>query len=436
MTLKNALVPLAKAAIAMMAFGANIVLSRNLGVQDYGIFATSVAICLTIAGIIGNPIDVATLKVTPLLIQQQSGRAVAVLRSAFFLRALATVIVMLILGSGLFLYRDRFFAPADATESLAIASLVAVLGYVLLAHVLNYWQAYQRFGPYLVIDTIHVGGKVLLFLGLAAFGWLDIEIALWIYALAACAASLAVLAPGLRATARLGASARGEVSSLMDTLRWLAVAHTIGTVQVKIDLIMLGVLAPAEEAGLYMAAYNIGMIPELFGMFILVVFHPQIMILERSGQLYRVLKAYLAGGLLVCTVGCIAAFFLADYAVRLIYTNAFVGTETVFLLLLPASCIYLLVQPISSAYLDMKNPRLSTVLNAVLLTFNIVGNVVFIPSLGAIGAAATTLVVRSAVGVFIVWWTLRESAASASEALRSQAGVKNTTQTSDTASET
>jgi len=246
-----------KGGLVVAGFGMQIILARSLGAEGLGVYATflSLATVLSITGGFGMPM--ATVRFLPVLIAEDRGPA---LRG--FLRAARrlTIATSALVAAGFCLV---FLLPPlrdQAHVAIAAAALIPVFGLGTLAA-----GTLQAVGQPMRADlllnlgrTAMIAGFVLLARG---FGIATPEAALWLTALAVLIASAVTAVAARRA---LPVPMHGPHDEA-ERRHWIAAGMTftlaLASVSLieRLDTIMLGVLAGAEEAGIYSVASRLAM---------------------------------------------------------------------------------------------------------------------------------------------------------------------------------
>nr|MBA4116274.1 polysaccharide biosynthesis C-terminal domain-containing protein [Rubrobacter sp.] len=222
--------------------------------------------------------------------------------------------------------------------------------------------------------------------------------AVYVYAGAALVVSLAGSA-WLWRSLRRGVPSEGRAASPeFETRVWMAVALPMvfgGLGQLlmnRLDVVMLGALAGSESVGLYSAALRFA----LLNVFVLqaanVVAAPLVASAFHSGRL-RQARSILRQTTLIATLGALPLF-----VVMMLYPRALLGLfgpgfeegAALLRVLALGRLAAVAAGPVASALLMTGREREFARVTGVLVVLNVVGNLVAIPILGAMGAALVT----------------------------------------------
>lgn len=168
----------------------------------------------------------------------------------------------------------------------------------------------------------------------------------------------------------------------------------------RIDMVMLGAMAPPSELGIYAAAVRLC---EAWYFIPITIIHATTASLLRAkahGQaLYqRRLRQLLQGLVLFVYAVSVGATLVADPLIRLLFRDAFAGAAPVLSLYIWAT-LFIVLSTGSSAYLVNEGLRwLLPIRAAAGAVLNIALNLLLIPAYGAIGAAIATLISYAVMG--------------------------------------
>lgn len=242
-----------KGAAVIVGFGMQVILARTLGAEGLGVYATFLALAtvLSVTGGLGMPM--ASVRFLPV---HAATRDHARMRG-FLHRALRlTVVSSAIIGGAL--VSVALILPslrALAAEAVAAALLVPILAFGVLA-----MGVLQAMGQPLRADLLLNIARPLfiaaLVLGSAAAGWRSPALALALTSLGGLLALAAAAAAARRALALPAEGPRDET----DRRAWIAAGITYVLAMVvtalieRLDIILLGVIAGADHAGIYSVA--------------------------------------------------------------------------------------------------------------------------------------------------------------------------------------
>lgn len=406
------LVPVGKAGFAALGLAITVLLSRHLGVEGYGHYATAVAAITLFAGLVQHAVDASLLRLLPERGAEDAGRA-ALFDAALALRLAGIGISVVVLAGAVAALGALGAEPVPA--AMLPFMLVGVAATVLLADVQMYFQSRLRFLDYLRLDLVLNALRVASLGALLALGWLDLGAALAVYA-GTLVLAVASGLPGTEGRRAALAGWRARMRQAADAARamWrsgraIGFAYAMSLLQSKLDLLVLGALGDPGATGLYAAALALAMLVEFAASFVLVVTYPRILPLAEAGKLRQMLMRYLAVALPAAAAITAVGIVYALPLVRLAFGEAFVEGAAVFAILIAGSAFMLAVQPIAAPFLTMRAPRLLVRIEILALVASAAGYIVAVPAFGAMGAAAVTTASRIGVGTVILAWAWRNA---------------------------
>jgi O-antigen/teichoic acid export membrane protein len=389
---------LSRVATAALGLAASMIVVRTLGPTNVGLLT----LASVIMGIAGSVIEIGLTttmirKLSYHLVQNDEENAVGVFRRIYFLR----------LGiSGSFMVLAYFAAPfvavhaynnAALTTPLRLAGLGALL-FNVSYHTEAVLRAYEKF---LQLGIINVIASVV---RLALLG------ALWYAAMlnvvSALASNLAQMFIGFLIMSvviprKYYTRKQTTTYPLGDVLRysgWLFAFNLLFMLYDRLDVLMLGSLKPAAEVGIYAVAFTlvrpIEMVPETLN----VVFLPKVAKFTKKAQVHRYYRDTLKVSGLVGLI-CVLLIIFAKPIIVTIYGAQYIPSVTLFQILIGAFILLTVLNPFILVGHSLNKPQLFTLIAGINLVLHFIGNLIFIPPYGAIGAAYVTLVARVLGGI-------------------------------------
>lgn len=395
-----AAVPAGKALGAVLSFVATILLSRTLGAEGFGAYATAIALILLAGGVVVHPLDAATLRLVPALPAAALARAQEYLRAGFRLRLTGGTLMALALVAALPFGGAAFGVVLPLGHDWLLIG--GVLAMVLSGGLSVSLQATHRFRDYVEVDLAANSLRLATLLALAAAGALDERLALtaWV------GVSLTVFLAGLRLLppTSFGAApvARGTYAEILGYSRWIGLSTVLQLFVAKLDLVMTNAMAGGDAAGIYAAALNLAGVPELFASFLLAVTYPKVMPLKAAGTYRTLLLRFLAIAVPVAVAGALAAQAFAQPLVLSLYGPQYQGSVDVFRVLIAGTAVSFVVLPLAAPYLTLNLPRHLLAIEVVSLLAMVGGSWLLIPLWGPLGAATVAAAVRIGQGALVL----------------------------------
>lgn len=395
-------------AVAMLVVG--IVLARNLGTEQYGMYSLLMWF-LSLAGLMVNlGIGEMTKRFVAEAVGQQNHRAVkGIVRFTLIVRASAGLIAsLLILGLASYLSKV-FHSPVDDSYFMLMAALL--LPYIMFVTFSGIFAGFQKF-EYSAALTLMVSPlrTVLViifgFLGLGVKGVLTIYLGLWIVAIVLGIILLKRLIPlqDMLKPALLEPERRkGAVKYSLAAMGILGVDYVLWQ---QAEVMFLGMWRPVTEVGFYNMAYKfpstaVESVPFVFGGTLLPAISEQFGKgnMDKIKQIYRNAARYLmmlsfpiATGGIALSQPLIILLYGADYA------PAIILMQIIFIPLAMRG----LMHSVSSVIYGIKEPGFILKTGIILIIVSIGLNLWLIPKYGAVGAAIATSIPRIAALPFYI----------------------------------
>jgi O-antigen/teichoic acid export membrane protein len=176
----------------------------------------------------------------------------------------------------------------------------------------------------------------------------------------------------------------------------------------RLDVLMLGYFRAGAEVGVYSVAFRLILPFEMIPETINTVFLPKVSRFTSMHELMRYFRDSLKVTCLVGLVG-VVMLFLARPLILTFYGAEYAPSVELFQILVGAFILLTILNPFTLAGHTINKPQLFVIMAAINLVLNFVGNLIFIPRYGAVGAAIVTLVSRvlgGVAGLFVLKWFL------------------------------
>ncbi len=379
-------------------FVTTLVLARVLGRAAYGRYTLATLAIRLVTGLGGDPVDAAVMRSAPLHVRADRPRALAVVRSAFAVRAAVGLATLAVAAAVPWAASWAVFHTVDCRR-LAVLTAAGVLGDLLLRSTLGYFQVAQTFGRFLAVDVVWQLGRTAAVAALLASGRATAGAAVAAY-VAAPYAAFAVAWPCCRAdVTRPGRPARGDVAAVLHAAKWVAAATAAGTVYELLNPFLLGWLRGEAEVGLYGLAATLAAVPDFLDGGVQTVLAPRVAPAFAAGRFNDLNRRYLAWAVPIGLLAAAAAVGLGGWGIRT-FSARYAPSVPVFRLLVLGTLFTAVVTPLPAALLNYVAPRSSAAVTAAGLA-SLPSAAGGIPRFGAVGAAAVILATRVAVGTVV-----------------------------------
>lgn len=382
------------------AFMTQVILARQLGPTDFGIFAAALATVTLLAPIAGFGVSQYWLK----SFGQEGWGAMRWLPASFRFVAASTALVLVVLAAW------SLFGPHDAFTGIIIASLsLYVLGQVVVELVSGKLQLEQRYA-YLALWQLlpHLARFVLVVSLVFLFSkWMNLQNVAFAYS--AIAIIFAVLGAGqlLRMSMGFfdlkGHSLRDSTSQIArpDMISVLSHAWPFGLsglfclIYFQSDIILVKYIIGPEEAGIYNVAFTVMaavyMLPNvIYQKFLLPKMHRWAN--QDPRRFYEVYRQGNIAMLLLGVVAMLAIWASSSLAIPFLFGQKFKNAIVLLNILAICAPIIFVASSVGAALVTREHMRRKIWYMGIVALVNLALNFILIPAYAAYGAAVATLV--------------------------------------------
>ena len=383
-----------KALGGVLAVLLNGLLLTQLSPAEFGIYVLCLTFVTLADGVLGAAVDMAAIKLVSASRALNPAHAAEVERWALVMKlGFVTGLIALVLPMARPLSASLFHREDPGLLMLALTVTVSVLT---LRSIGLHLQLAQRFPAYagleLTAQSMRVGGVVAVLLW-----WQPSATTLTWAALAGGLLSLlgglAIVRPRWQRWSSW--TLRRDVGrQVLHAAGWMLVIFAFSSLLARADIFLLSQWSTIEQVGLYGAAQVFASIPEMFGLWLGVVFSPRVAPAKAAGRL-RPLMLRLQAALF-----CLAVLLGAVLAVLLRWLPewlpaSFTGASAILLPLLIGALAGLFVMPFVVPCVVFLRPRFVFYLDLFSLPFLLLAYYWAITHSGALGAAWVSAAART-----------------------------------------
>lgn len=386
-----------------LGFLITILISRDLGPEQYGVFSLLLAVFTVSVQIADFGISTSYVK----YVSENLSRAREIFLTLFISRLFLALLVMAGLYAGAGMISEFFFASAQYQGLLQLIS-AAVVFHSLFGLVVAHFQALQRFRIFAWLNICHNFIKLT---GVAAIAWyFPAELHLQNYLLAFCFAVSLVLVVFLPANYRLFGAFRGIHRQYLHGIHkmgfWVFLSSLATMVIMRLDIMMLKKMSTAAEVGYYTAAMHLAMIFPLITASLVTTLLPKMYEFLKKRSIEEYVYKVLGQSRIVLVV-LLLLELVSPLLIRLFFGSAYVEAIPVFQILLVAFTFGVVINPISLVLYAIDKAALLTLMNWIQLPLNFIGNLLLIPVWASAGAALSTVLLRLFAGLYVVIYLLK-----------------------------
>lgn len=385
-------------------FVAVLVVYRSLGsdaagLAQAGLFAVSIACVKIASGCVVDPSDLALMRRAPGLLRTDPAGAYALFRAAFWLRAVATLLVV----GAMIVFATRF--SRDILGHPEAAPLIrfvgaAIIGEMLVRSIMVVLQASERFVELVLLEGLMQCLRLAAILLLWALGIMQVELVLASHAAASFLTVLVgatlLLPRALFASARFHAA---DMRQLLHFLKWMMPAMVLAAFNERLDILMVYGLGGSEAAGRYGAMLTLAMVPDLIAGSLSSLLQPRIAQMREQGTYAANLRRFLQVSLPLTGVGFLLALLLAKPVITLVLGETYATGSTIFLWLLAGTLVWLAVAPLPLAMVAVHAPARTALVTVGQFVIVASLGLLLMPRYGLIGMAAAALAMRVGVAL-------------------------------------
>ncbi|AEQ53145.1 oligosaccharide flippase family protein [Pelagibacterium halotolerans] len=406
--LKNSMLSLAlKAFSTIMALAVNVILARQLGPADYGIYA----LALSVALLLGFPAHVGIPKLLVREVALYHARAQwnylrGIIRRARQAVVLLSLVVCAAAGTTLLLLD----IPGGEAYLLALV-LVPVFALLRLSEAIA--RGLHRPISAQVPEMLVRSPVNLMLVGVVGVvGQLSAVGAVAAYAVATTAAAwmAGVLAKSAVRQETVVATPSFETREWAKAVVPFALLGGITLINTRIDLLMLGLLADTQEAGLYRVALQLSTLVAFALSAVSALLAPQISRLYHTGQRTELQRMLTWGARIVAAVGVptvLGMFFFGETILTMLFGREYLGSHSALVILCAGQLVNALTGSIGLLINMTGHERVAVRTLTVTAAANIVLNMLLIPTMGGAGAAVATAVSLASFNAYLSYHAWR-----------------------------
>ncbi len=396
----------------------NVSLMSWLGTDGFGVYALCVAaLSLLSEGLFGAAIDLSVLRLAPLHLAADAGRALRIEREALRLKlqVVGSISLVMTLAS---VPVSQFLFHRSGDWYLIVITCAAALGSLCLSSALLHFQIRGHFLRYGILDSVQILVK---FGGIAAILYylhanqrsLDPSYLLLCF-LAAPIVACSLFFFTNRNSVRTESAANLEDSrkELLTFAKWYLFTLMVTSIIGRADIFAVTLFCNIDEVGVFSAGHTIAMIPLMLGFYLSIIFSPRVMPVCRAGKFFGLLCAVQLPLFLVSLVGYAIFFWCQEFVTEDLLPETYAASSQVILILLPAALVGMMSYPLAVSFLMFIRPRFIVTVDLALLPLQLISYAIFVPRDGAVGAATVTAMfgfIRSGIAQVAVFYWARKT---------------------------
>jgi len=378
-----------------------VIISRDLGPEQYGVFSLFIAIFTISIQIADFGVSTSYIKYVSENLQKAKEIFQTVVLSKLVL-SLAIIFILFFLSSLISLY---FFGTSEYAHVIEFISL-SVFFHVFFGVVVSHFQAIQKIKVFTLLNISHQFLKFIsiLFIAVMFNHQNHLEGFVLSYAYMVVFILFAILVGNVKKLNQIKAFHFYHFAAIYKLGFWIFLSSLATVVMMRLDMMMLQKMSNANEVGFYSVAMNLALIFPLITTSLVTTLLPKLdlFLKEKSIKeyIFKILSniKYIIGILLFLEI-------ISPLLIRLLFGNDYIESVLVFQILIVAFAFGILINPISLVMYSIDKAYLLTLLNWIQLPLNYVGNLLLIPLMQAEGAAISTTFLKLFGGIYILYLT-------------------------------
>ncbi|MBR0670936.1 lipopolysaccharide biosynthesis protein [Neoroseomonas soli] len=389
-------------------FVAVLLVYRGLGADEAGLaeagrFAVAIACVKIASGCIVDPGDVALMRRAPTLLRSDAEAAHRLLRAAFLLRLVATLVVAAALLAFAAGFGRRLVGGGGAVAPLMGLIVAAILADMLFRSVLVVLQAAERFPALVLLEGALQVSRLLAILLLLAAGAMTVERVLVAYAgagfLAGLAGAALLLPRALFASAGID---RADVRDLVGFLKWMVPAMVLAAFNERLDILLVYAFKGADAAGRYGAMLTLAVVPDLVAGCLAAIVQPRIARMLAEGSYGETLRRFLTVALPGAVLCFLVALLAGPTVIPLVLGAGYAPGVPAFLWLLAGTLFWLAVTPLPMSLVAVHAPARIALVTIGQTAIIVTGAVALLPPFGPVGMAQAVCAMRVGVALALL----------------------------------
>jgi len=381
-----------------------IVISRDLGADQYGIFSLLLAIFTISVQISDFGISTSYVK----YVSENLSKSKDIFFTIIITKIILSLFIILILY---FIAQDLsgfFFNTAYYTQIIQFISF-AILFHSIFSVVIANFQAQQKFKEFALLNILHNFFKFLSVMMITILFLQKHHLVYFLYTFAfSVILVLMLLVIKYKHYIKYN-NLKFNFKHFIEIYKlgfWIFLSSLAVMIIMRLDIMMLQKMSSSKEVGYYSVAMNLAMIFPLITASLVTTLLPKLDEFLRSNSIKKYVYSILSKVKYVIVMLLIIEI-LAPFIIKIIFGCEYHNSIKVFQILIIAFTFGIIVNPISLLFYKLNKAYWLTILNWVQLPLNYLGNLFFIPFFQAEGAALSTVLLRILAGFFIIIYFLR-----------------------------
>jgi O-antigen/teichoic acid export membrane protein len=380
-----------------------ILISRDLGPEQYGVFSLLLAIFTISIQISDFGISTSYVK----YLSENLSKA----KEIFFTVVVSKIVLSFIIILSLYFlseYISVFFFESDIYTKLIQLISVAILFHSIYGVIVANLQAKQHIKQFAFMHIFHNLLKILavVFISFSFIQNEHLEYFIYAYSFSVVFILMFLLLTNIK---NLSFKNHFDFTHFIEIYKlgfWIFLSALATMVIMRLDIMMLTKMSTSQEAGYYSVAMNLAMVFPLITASLTATLLPKMESFLKNNSTKEYIFKILAKAKYVL-LGLIIMEILSPYLITLIFGIEYIHSIRVFQIILIAFTFGIIVNPIALVIYSINKAYVLTLLNWIQLPLNYFGNILLIPLFQADGAAISTVGLKTIGGIYIITYLLK-----------------------------
>ncbi len=386
-----------------LSFLAIVIISRELGPKNYGIFSFLLTFFTISVQIADFGISTSYIK----YVSENKERAKEIFLTIFFSKIFLSFVVISLFFLSSSKISEFFFESDKYINSLKMVS-IAILFHALYSLFTAHFQAIQNFRLFSLANIFHNLLKLLSIVWVTFYFSAEYHLKyfLFAYTFSVTGILLFFFIKNYDLFLPLKSISLKYLWEIYRMGFWVFLSSIATMIIMRLDIIMLKKMSPVDEVGYYTAAMNLAMIFPLITASLVTTLLPKMYDFLKNNSVETYVYRILRKTKLVLSVLILLELF-SPLLIRWVFGNAYISSIPVFQILLVAFTFGVIINPISLVMYAINKAWLLTLMNWIQLPLNFLGNLIMIPLYDSSGAAISTVILRLFAGLYVTIYLLK-----------------------------
>lgn len=388
-------------------FLASIILARELGAEDFGLFSLSLAIMIILSGITGGSIDQAIVKFSSAHLNRDKEKAELIFHTTFKIKIIIGLVLLL---AGFLLSKplSRIVFNESGSEHLISLSFAGATGVIFLGYVLAFLQSHQTFGKHILLEVLNNFMKLGVIGFMLLINVLNPINSMVVYVVVPFLTFLVGLTIIPKTFLKASNSQESLLPEIIHFSKWIVLSYIIFALYRRMDIFLLNYFEGLQTVGVYSAAFMIASTLDLVAASLFVVVFPKVSRFTVRKEYVNFITRFLIAAIPLYILTCIVFWWISKPLIITFYTKEFVDSVSILRILVPGYAVYMVALPLSAIILSRNRPQLLVLIDFIALLIMFIGSISLIPLYGAKGAAVAALISNLMFMVLIISWAIKE----------------------------